>query len=114
MDIQEFADLFYEENNYGVGDEHDGMILAVDMDSRQWSISTTGKGIQVLTEAALDIMEQQIVELMSEGDFYNAFTYSYSLIHKFLIMQESVLLRKCADFFNKYIHTFNILRRKIK
>ena len=78
MDIQEFADLYYENNGYGIGDGYDGMILAIDMGERHWQISTMGKGVTVLTEAALDIMEPQLVDIMGEGDFYNAFFMGYA------------------------------------
>ena len=42
-----YADDFYDYNNFGVGDSHDGILFLIDMDNRIMWISTTGTAIQL-------------------------------------------------------------------
>jgi len=69
----EYADDFYDYNGYGYGETYDGLILLVDMDSRDWWISTCGAAIRTFTDAGIDYIGEQIVPYMSDGDFYAAF-----------------------------------------
>ncbi len=75
---QEFADDYYDENGYGYGENDDGVLLLVSMEYRDWAITTHGKARRALNEEALDGLEDRVIPLMSEGDYYRAFSnYSY-------------------------------------
>ena len=50
-DVTAFADDFYDYNNYGFGHKGDGIILVVDYGTRDWALSTKGKGIYIFTDA---------------------------------------------------------------
>jgi len=69
----EYADDFYDYNGYGYGENRDGLILIVVMDTSDWWISTCGEAIRVFTDAGIDYIGRQIVPYMSEGDFNTAF-----------------------------------------
>ena len=69
----EYADDFYDYNGYGYGEDRDGLILVVAMDTRDWWISTRGEAIRTFTDAGIDYIGEQIVPYMSAGDFYGAF-----------------------------------------
>jgi len=71
--VMEYADDFYDYNGYGYGENYDGLILLVDMGSRDWWISTCGAAIYAFTDAGIDYIGEQIVPYMSDGDFYAAF-----------------------------------------
>ena len=69
----EYADDFYDYNGYGYGENRDGLILIVAMDTSDWWISTCGEAIWVFTDAGIEYIGEQIVPYMSSGDFYGAF-----------------------------------------
>lgn len=69
-DIQEIADDFYDEGGYAA----DGILLLVAMDESEWYISTTGFGIDAVTDAGLNYMSKQFVGSLSDGEFYEAFS----------------------------------------
>jgi uncharacterized protein len=63
-----------------------GVLLLVAMEEREWYIYTTGDAFDFLTDAALDDIEDAIVPLLSEGDYYEAFMTYASLCDKYLTM----------------------------
>ena len=69
----EYADDFYDRNGCGYGDNRDGLILIVVMDTSDWWISTCGDAIRVFTDAGIEYIGEQIVPYMSSGDFNGAF-----------------------------------------
>ena len=62
------------------------MLLLLAMEEREWYIYTTGDAYAYLTDAALDDIEDAIVPLLSEGDYYEAFMTYASLCDKYLTM----------------------------
>ena len=75
-DVQSFADDLYDAglSYFGLLDgTEDGALLLVAMNERKWAISTAGYGITVITEQALDHMEDTIVSGLSAGAYYEAF-----------------------------------------
>ena len=69
----DYADDFYDYNGYGYGENRDGLILIVVMDSRDWWISTRGSAITAFTDAGIEYIGDQIVPYMSADDFAGAF-----------------------------------------
>ena len=69
----EYADDYYDYNGYGYGENRDGLILIVVMDSRDWWISTRGSAITAFTDAGIEYIGDQIVPYMSADDFAGAF-----------------------------------------
>lgn len=80
----EYADDFYDYNGYGFGDNYDGTLLLVDMDSRQWWISTTGYGITALTDAGIDYISDEFLPYLSDGEYYEAFSIYAELCDEFV------------------------------
>lgn len=73
VNVQAYADDFYDENGYGYGDTNSGILLLLDMGSRQWYMSTCGEAIYIFTDYGLDQLGQTILPWLSDGDYYNAF-----------------------------------------
>lgn len=71
--FMDYADDFYDYNGY----RPDGVLLLVCMGERGWWISTSGNAISALTDAKLDRLAEQIVPLLSQGRYAEAFdTYA--------------------------------------
>ena len=68
-----FVDDFYDANGYGYGAAHDGVILGLMMAERDWWISTSGAGITDFTDYGIQMIGQDIVGYLSDGNYYRAF-----------------------------------------
>lgn len=73
MSIEAFADDFYDHNGYGYGSAYSGIILAVDMESRHYQLSTCGEGITVFTDYGLEYIEDGFLSYLSSGNNAAAF-----------------------------------------
>lgn len=70
---KEEAQDFYDYNGYGMGNNHDGIMLLLSMDDRQYYICTTGYGITAFTDSGINYIESQIVPEFKENDYVEAF-----------------------------------------
>ncbi len=80
----QFADDFYDYNDYGFGESKDGILLLVSMEDRDWHMTTTGFGITAFTDAGLDYMADQFVPYLSDGDYAEAFETFAELCDEFV------------------------------
>ena len=71
--VQAYADDFYDENGYGYGDTNSGILLLLDMEAREWYMSTCGDAIYIFTDYGLDQLGEAILPWLSNGDYYHAF-----------------------------------------
>ena len=72
-DGQEYTDDLYEYCDFGYGDGRDGIMLLLDMDGRDWYISTQGYGITAFTDAAITYLGNEMKEDLSAGNYAAAF-----------------------------------------
>lgn len=69
---QDYADDFYDQNGYGIGDEADGALLLINMQDREVYISTCGQTIRYLTDARIDRILDAIYTDLGEGNYAKA------------------------------------------
>jgi uncharacterized protein len=69
----EFADDFYDYNGYGYGPDDDGIMLVISMADRDWWVTTHGTAYIQLSEERFDWLMQDVLPLLSSGDYYEAF-----------------------------------------
>lgn len=67
--LEEYSDDFYDYGGY----RPDGALLLLDMSGRQWHITTSGYGIDALTDEGQRYMADRFGGKLSDGDFYGAF-----------------------------------------
>lgn len=81
----EYADDYYDEHDY----RPDGILMLIDMEEREWWISTTGYGITAVTDAGLDWMADQFLSYLSSGDYAEAFTTFAETCDQFITQARS-------------------------
>lgn len=81
---EEYADDFYDENGYGMGEEADGILLLISMDDHDWAISTRGYGITAFTDAGQEYMTEQFLPYLSDGEYAEAFREYADLCDDFI------------------------------
>lgn len=75
-----FAEDFYLQGGFGIGETKDGILLLLAMNTRDWYIATHGQTRDVVTDSDIDDIADSIVPYLSEGDYYNAFDSFLSLV----------------------------------
>ena len=80
----EYADDYFDYNGYGYGENRDGILLLIAMDTRDWWISTSGYGITAFTDAGIEYIGEQILSDLSGGWYADAFRTFADLCESFV------------------------------
>lgn len=70
---EQFADDFFDYNSYGYGHNRDGILLLINMDGRDWHISTSGYGQTAITDDALNHISEEIESDLTDSNYAKAF-----------------------------------------
>ena len=89
--VDTYVEYFYDQNGYGYGPDHDGVLLLIAMDEREYRILSNGLGASAISPDDIDDISDAIVSDLSSGDYADAF-------HTFI--------DKCAYQINGEIHGF--------
>ncbi len=68
----DYADDFYDYNNFGIGSTHDGLLLLIDMDNRKVWISTTGEAILMYNDARIDTILDYVQPKLTSRNYSGA------------------------------------------
>lgn len=77
QDITPFADDYYDYNGFGYGENDDGIMLVINMGTREFAITTHGTGIDIFTDYNLLQLENEFVGFLSGGQYTTAFVAFY-------------------------------------
>ena len=72
-DPYDFGVALYEEWGYGLGDDHDGEMLFMSMDSRQYALVYHGSGDIIFTEGGRDSLESAMLDRFRDNDWAGGF-----------------------------------------
>ncbi len=88
MDPTDYADDFYDYNEYGMGDDKSGILFMLTMSERKWAISTCGEAISIFTDAGQEYITDNIVPYFSDGDYYEGFMQFADLCESYIIQAQ--------------------------
>lgn len=83
----DYADDYFDYNGFGFGETYDGALMLISMEpgNRQCYISTSGLGIQTLTDSRIDRMLDEIVdEHLAYGEYVEAMDSFAELCDKYV------------------------------
>lgn len=69
---QDYADDYYDNNDYGLDNEKSGVLFLVSKGDRKYHISTKGAGIKAFTDYGIGRIKEEIKPYLSDGDYFNA------------------------------------------
>jgi uncharacterized protein len=69
----EYADDFFDDQGYGLGNSRDGCIFLRVMGSRDYWFSTFGRGITILNPSAFNKLESDTGKYLGKDNYYAAF-----------------------------------------
>lgn len=88
-EVSEFADMAYDELQFGYGDQRDGLLLLISIEDNDWCISTCGYGITAFTDAGIEYIGEQIRPDLSDGNYAAAFEKYADLCDEFITQARS-------------------------
>lgn len=68
----DYADDFYDYNDFGLNEHHDGLLFLIDMENSQYYISTTGEAIRMYDDYRIEGILDYIESYMINGNYYEA------------------------------------------
>lgn len=72
-DIDEFLESLYDEAGFGYGENHDGVLLVVCMDPREYRILSNGFAGKAITSGDIDAIGEAFESDLSDGNYADAF-----------------------------------------
>lgn len=66
---QEYADDFYDDGGFGVGEAASGVLYLIDMDNREIDISTSGDMIRYLTDRRIESILDESISYFKDQDY---------------------------------------------
>ncbi len=75
MDVQSYADDFYDYNGYGMGSDDNGVLFLIAMNEREWAFTTYGFAMSALPNYILESIGEEILPYLSSGYYHDALTY---------------------------------------
>ena len=88
-DVTDYADDYFDFNGYGVGSKHSGVLLLLDMDEREWAISTCGDAIDALTDYGQEQIMDEVLEYLGDDEYYNGFHTYLELLDEYFESYEN-------------------------
>lgn len=71
--MNKFTDDYYDDHQYGTGDDYDGILFMVSIGDREWHITTHGYARTVFNQDGLDYLKEKVEPELKDEDFYGAF-----------------------------------------
>ncbi len=71
-DSTQYADDYYDYNDYGLDSSYSGLLMLINMDIREVAISTTGRAIDIYTDNRISSMINNVTSPLSDGNYYSA------------------------------------------
>ena len=72
-DIDVFLEYLYDESGFGYGENHDGVLLVVCMDPREYRILSNGFAGEAITSGDIDAIGETFKSDLSDGNYADAF-----------------------------------------
>jgi len=66
----EYADDFYDYNDFGISSNRDGVLFLIDMQTREIYMSTTGTAIDMYNDYRIDEALDKVYQYMTDQDYY--------------------------------------------
>lgn len=84
VNAEQYARQYYQDHLY----DHDGIILMIDMEDRQWGLVSIGEMKNVFVKDVRDIMSDEFVPYLSDGDYQEAFNLYTSQVDKYVSLYQ--------------------------
>ncbi len=84
MDSRDYADDFFDYNNYGIGSKRSGILYLFSTEYKDYYLSTCGYGLTAFTDYGIDYINDQVTPFLRDQAYYKAFDKYLDLTEQFL------------------------------
>ena len=77
---ESYADDFYDYNDFGKGNNRNGILVLIDMYNRQIYISTTGSAINNYTDKKIDYILDKVYKYLTDKEYYDGISETIDLL----------------------------------
>ncbi len=70
----DYADDFFDYNNFGFNSSRDGLLILIDMDTREIYVSTSGMAIKMYSDVRIDDIIDAGYDYLTSKNYYNCLT----------------------------------------
>ena len=100
----DYADDYFDYNGYGFGEKKDGCLLLQVTESREYWVSTSGRGIKLLDDNAVAFgkLEADVIKHLKTGNSYEAY-------RAFLLNMKEYLALEAQGRRYNFFHRYNLL-----
>lgn len=82
--LVDYADRYYEDHGYGLGEDRAGVLLMIDMNNRYFYLSTAGVMIDYLSDARIERILDDAFDAMENGTYGDAAEAALERVRKYL------------------------------
>jgi len=87
VEPMKYADDFFDNNGYGLGEARDGCLLLQVTGSRDYWFSASGRGIKVLNSSAFSKLENNVLKHLKNDNPSGAYTAFLITLKEFLVLE---------------------------
>ena len=80
---QEYADDFYDYNDFGISSNRDGILFLIDMQNREIYMSTTGTAIEMYNDYRINEALDSVYTYMSDEEYYEGTSNYINIIRDY-------------------------------
>lgn len=80
---QEYADDFYDYNNFGKNNTKDGLLFLIDMENREIYMTTTGYAITMYNDYRINTSLDKVYKKMTNKEYYEGVSNYIDIISKY-------------------------------
>ena len=104
--VQDYADDFFSDHNYGVGAEQTGILFLLVMEDRDWHVATHGSAISAFPDDDIDFLFSRMKADLADDDYDDAFETYHDYVEKMLGVFDGTLSQSDADEINEEFNAF--------
>ena len=103
---QDYADDFFVYKDYGYGADRSGILFFMDMEERDWHVTTCGTAIQIFTDDTIDFLVSRFLGDISNGNYFDGFESYLIYTGQILSVADSSLSQEKLNDLNAEYNAF--------
>lgn len=84
FDPVKFGSFYWDQNGFGLGLDHSGVLVYLDMYIKMMVITTSGQAIADIDNAKVDVILNAAIPFLQKGDFYGAVMLALNMADEYI------------------------------
>ena len=84
FDPVEFGAFYWDQNGFGLGQDHSGVLVYLDMNIRMMVIITSGQALADIPNEKVDVILEAAMPFLQKGDFHGAVMLALNMADEYI------------------------------